>query len=96
LREIGEALGLPCRAVVRSKALRDLIAEGTLEQQKCHYDMHHHELKRVSSPTVLYRLAPSASRVSGHSTDLTKLPEEIRSGMTSRQRADRIKRAISR
>lgn len=96
LREIGEALGLPYRATIRSKALSELIAEGTILQEKRHYDMHHHELKRLSSPTVLYRLALTASQVGEPSTDLTKLAQEIRSGMTSRQRTDRIKRNLSR
>jgi hypothetical protein len=96
LREIGEALGLPYRAAVRSKALSDLIAEGTILQEKCHYDRYHQELKRLSSTTVLYRLSPTAVQVGAPSTDLTKLAQEIRNGMTSRQRTDRIKREISR
>ncbi len=96
LCEIGEALGLPYRAAIRSKALSDLIAEGTILQEKCHYDIRHHELKRLSSPTVLCRLAPNASRVGEPSTDLTKLAQEIRSGMTSRQRTDRNTRQIPR
>jgi DNA-binding MarR family transcriptional regulator len=95
LREIREALGLPHRATIHSKALSDFIAEGTIIQEKFQHDRDHRELKRLSSTTALYRLAPTAAQVGEPSTDLTKLAKEILSGMTSRQRTDRIKREMS-